>query len=523
MKLIHFKYNNANSSHPLNGFDEEFRNEDLIEEGFHPICLVGVNGSGKSKLLECIAQVMEHLVGEYSDFISGPENKALTFQIDYLIKLKRGYKYVRFIKTNTNKKTQCYLGSNQDNLELSSDTKEIKNYLPEIVVGYTSGENESLSKFFKPYNERFAKYYQERAIPTYKEKRIDKLPELPHFLWVDFTMNNLVFIANAILGLSDESVWSTISKTINIRSLRSFRITIKLKPKNGPSNGIIPAIEQEEIINKLKHCATTSTKLSNENTLILDFYNCEATVNAFMKYFKSKLQLYIDLFQLDLLNHVIIRSDLDEIRRIEKNTGEVLDRPLVPEYQKAFSISHIRLNHKNNNVILNYNDLSDGEHQYLHVFGTLNMVNKDNVLFLMDEPETHFNPQWRSAFISKMKYTAGKSKQEYIITTHSPFLLSDSKSEDVYVFNKTKSKITIDQPEIQTYGTAIDRLLEIAFGVAPPIAKLSSDAINRLINNKNKSIKELEKEALGFGDSIKKMMLYHRIEELKSDQKGKKK
>ncbi|WP_111709140.1 restriction system-associated AAA family ATPase [Lutibacter citreus] len=523
MKLIHFKYNNANSSHPLNGFDEAFRNENFLEEGFHPICLVGINGSGKSKLLECIAQVMEHLVGEYSDFITELDNKELSFQIDYLIKIKRGHKYVRFIKTIANKKSQCYLGSNQDNLELSLDNKEIKNYLPEIVVGYTSGENESLSKFFKPYNERFAKYYQERAIPTYKEKRIDKLPELPHFLWVDFTMNNLVFIANAVLGFTEESDWSNISKVINIRSLRSFRITIKLKPKNGPSNGIIPAEEQEEIINKLKRCATTTTNLSKENTLILDFYNCEATEKAFIKYFNSKLQLYIDLFQLDLLNHVIIRSDLDEIRSIEKNTGEVLDRPIVPDYQKAFSISHIRLNHKNNNAILNYNDLSDGEHQYLHVFGTLNMVNKDNVLFLMDEPETHFNPQWRSAFISNMKSATGKNKQEYLITTHSPFLLSDSKSEDVYIFNKTKKNINIEQPEIQTYGAAIDKLLEIAFGVAPPVAKLSVAAISKLINSKTKSIEELEKEALGFGDSIKKMMLYHRIEEMKSEKEKNKK
>jgi hypothetical protein len=43
-----------------------------------------------------------------------------------------------------------------------------------------------------------------------------------------------------------------------------------------------------------------------------------------------------------------------------------------------------------------------------------------------------------------------------------------------------------------------------------------------LINNKNKSIEELEKEALGFGDSIKKMMLYHHIEEKKAELKNKK-
>ena len=46
----------------------------------------------------------------------------------------------------------------------------------------------------------------------------------------------------------------------------------------------------------------------------------------------------------------------------------------------------------------------------------------------------------------------------------------------------TESRIKIRRPEIQTYGAAIDKLLEIAFGVAPPVAKLSANAINRLIN-----------------------------------------
>lgn len=519
MKLVRFKYNHTKSSHPLNGFDEEFRHEDFLEDGFHPICLVGINGSGKSKLLECIAEVFEYLTGLYKDFVPIPENTNLHFQIDYLYKEKRGYSYIRFEKDKDIKYPKCYKGKNLENIEPIEDLKKISNYLPEMVVGYTSGENESLSFWFNSYNDIYSDYYQERAL--YPDRRQDPLPQLPHLLWVDFRMNHLVFIANAILGFSRESTWPNITKTINIETLRSFRITVKLKPRNGPPNGVIPAKEQELIIQKLELCATTSIRIEKEDTLILDFYNSKATVDAFKDKFKTKLELYVALFQLHLLNHVLIRSDLNEIKRIEKNTGEKLDRPSVADNQKAFNISHIRINHRNKDTIINYNDLSDGEHQYLHVFGTLNMVNKNNVLFLMDEPETHFNPQWRSAFISNMKSTLGKSKQEYIITTHSPFLLSDSKSEDVFVFEKASNRIKIEQPKIQTYGAAIDRLLEVAFGVTPPVAKLSSNAINRLIKDKKSSIEELEKKALGFGDSIKKMMLYHKIEEMKSEKKNK--
>lgn len=517
MKIVYFKYNNLGNNHPLNGFEEDFRNPNLIDNDFSPICLVGINGSGKSKLLECFSEVFEYITGFFTDFVPAPSNKFLSFQIDYLFKQKKGYKYVSFQKEASSDNVKCFLGQDEDNLKLVENYDEVRNYLPEIVIGYTSGENESLSSWFHPYNDIYSSYYQERAI--YGKKRSLKLPYLPHFLWVDFHMNSLVFIANAILGISEKSTWSQITNVIDVDSLRSFRITLKLKPKNGPVNGIIPAAEQIEIIDKLKKCASSSISIEKENTLILDFYKCEATINAFKKNFNSKLDLYVSLFQLYLLNHILIRSDIQEIKKIEKETKEVLDRPTVPDNQKAFNISHIRINHKKNNSIISYNDLSDGEHQYLHVFGTLNMVNKDNVLFLMDEPETHFNPQWRSAFISQMKSTVGKTKQEYIISTHSPFLLSDSKSENVFIFSKSDSKIKIDPPKIQTYGTAIDKLLEIAFGVSPPIAKLSSNAINKLINDKNKSIEELEKEALAFGDSIKKMMLYHHIEEKKEEER----
>lgn len=520
MKIIYFKYNNAISQHPLNDFEKDFRNADFIDDNFSPICLVGINGSGKSKLLEYFAEVFEYITGIFTEFVPTPSNKDLSFQIDYLFKIKRGYRYVRFEKIENDLNTKCYTGQNEKNIKLETDLGEIRSFLPEIVIGYTSGENESLSSWFHPYNDIYSDYYQERAI--YKDRRVLKLPDLPHFLWVDFNMNNLVFIANGILGLTESSTWSQLTNVLNIESLRSFRITLKLKPKTGPAKGIIPADEQVLIINKLINCATTSTKLDKEDTLVLDFYNSESTANAFKNNFGSKLKLYISLYQLYLLNHILIRSDLQEIRRIEKETLESLDRPNVPDNQKAFNISHIRIKHKNEKSIISYNDLSDGEHQYLHVFGTLNMVNKDNVLFLMDEPETHFNPQWRSEFISQMKYIVGKSKQEYIITTHSPFLLSDCKNENIFIFNKKNRKIDIKQPDFQTYGTAIDKLLEIAFDIAPPIAKLSSDAINRLINSKSKSIEELETEALGFGDSIKKMMLYHHIEEKKAELKNKK-
>ncbi|MCL1446541.1 AAA family ATPase, partial [Klebsiella quasipneumoniae] len=48
-------------------------------------------------------------------------------------------------------------------------------------------------------------------------------------------------------------------------------------------------------------------------------------------------------------------------------------------------------------------ELSDGEHQLLHSLGLCLLFRETNSLFLLDEPETHFNPHWRASFITRMR------------------------------------------------------------------------------------------------------------------------
>ena len=100
MKIIHFSYKNPSENHPINGFDEILRNINNNHKGLSPICLVGINGSGKSKLLECIAEIFEYLTGCYTDFIKDPGDTKITFSVDYTFKVSRGSSYVRFIQNS---------------------------------------------------------------------------------------------------------------------------------------------------------------------------------------------------------------------------------------------------------------------------------------------------------------------------------------------------------------------------------------------------------------------------------------
>ncbi|MGD1844392.1 MAG: hypothetical protein ACFB10_03250 [Salibacteraceae bacterium] len=40
--------------------------------------------------------------------------------------------------------------------------------------------------------------------------------------------------------------------------------------------------------------------------------------------------------------------------------------------------------------------MSDGEHQFNQIIGTMMLLETPGCLLLLDEPDTHFNPKWRS-------------------------------------------------------------------------------------------------------------------------------
>ena len=105
--------------------------------------------------------------------------------------------------------------------------------------------------------------------------------------------------------------------------------------------------------------------------------------------------------------------------------------------------------------------LSDGEHQLLHSLGLCLLFKNTNSLFLLDEPETHFNPDWRSKFITRLRqcFEEDEFGRDILITTHAPFLISDSKKERVLVFEKeTDGNVRIAKPEFNTFGASINKI-----------------------------------------------------------------
>ena len=88
-------------------------------------------------------------------------------------------------------------------------------------------------------------------------------------------------------------------------------------------------------------------------------------------------------------------------------------------------------------------EFSDGEHQFIHTIGISIMLKSKRTLLLLDEPETHFNPGWRAKFIKVLNDSiqsggANNFLKDVILTSHSPFVISDCLPNNVIFFKRNK-------------------------------------------------------------------------------------
>jgi len=114
------------------------------------------------------------------------------------------------------------------------------------------------------------------------------------------------------------------------------------------------------------------------------------------------------------------------------------------------------------------NQLSDGEKCLLAMVGDLarrlaiaNPSLSDPLqgsgVVLIDEIELHLHPKWQREIIPALTRTFPNC--QFIVTTHSPQVLSQVKPDSIYILEQTDAGITAKHPE-SSYGRDSNRILE---------------------------------------------------------------
>ena len=147
-----------------------------------------------------------------------------------------------------------------------------------------------------------------------------------------------------------------------------------------------------------------------------------------------------------------------------------------------------------------FEDLSHGERvlfgQLINIYHYINKSEKSFILNL-DEPELSLHPNWQKNYIFEITSLLKQfdNKIHLIVTSHSPFILSDLPKENVIFLEKGKQVYPFDDGK-QTFGANIHTLLSHGFfmkdGLMGEFAKSKIDTAIKYLNQKTLTQEQLD-------------------------------
>jgi restriction system-associated AAA family ATPase len=453
-----------------------------------------------------------------------------------------------------------------------SPIDEVKRLLPDYVLAYSSGENEILSlPFFKM---RFIQFDE------YRQTLVEQLsysgsPE-SRLVYLDTGFSQAILLCNLLFQNPD--TLKPFREEVGLEKLNEFRVVIRnsipisfeelstfdlrsetqRQQKKNELRATLPRLQQDEVgkayradiaksndaitpsedgeenyrlrlidlldgekapsdvIARFKKCATCWFEDTATDTVYLDFYVNDATREAFQNNFGSALELF-QAFQALLTLNLYSVSDEQKAELYQSNSLYVSETvPSLPSDERITRIKHFWVNKVGVTEPVLLKGFSDGEHQLMHTIGLCLLFKDTNSLFLLDEPETHFNPSWRANFITRLNESLGaNNKQEMLITTHSPFLISDSTPDKVLEFEKIDGEVQVNNPTYNTLGASINRITMETFDKRETIGKRAQNIIDEFRSrsldadeNKEALITEINQR---LGDSVEKVLLIKSI------------
>lgn len=154
---------------------------------------------------------------------------------------------------------------------------------------------------------------------------------------------------------------------------------------------------------------------------------------------------------------------------------------------------------------VNFPGQSDGEIAILRKLSSLyssiesNIDKIDYFLILIDEVEKNLHPEWSRCFLSMLlellKKYDGKASFQLLLTTHSPYLISDLPKNNILKIYQDSGEIFVS-PSLHGFGSNIYDILNDNFFLSSPMGEFAKIKINQVIdflrNNENNNEINLE-------------------------------
>ncbi|MFM2620889.1 AAA family ATPase [Vibrio owensii] len=153
---------------------------------------------------------------------------------------------------------------------------------------------------------------------------------------------------------------------------------------------------------------------------------------------------------------------------LERSDNEYLVKVFEPLTKVEYLHEHVNsiLDNLENidEIISIYSDLSSGHRIVIHTLVLLMSKLRQGMITLFDEPETHLHPPLLGAFLQSLQVICNTHNGMIIFATHSPIILQEVLSSNVYVLRRVDDAAIFDRPHVTTYGQNVSKLTRTAFG-----------------------------------------------------------
>ncbi len=315
----------------------------------------------------------------------------------------------------------------------------------------------------------------------------------------------------------------------------------------------------EELINFLHRLDFSSNRLLEEREKFRDRFNYNIDKEEFLKIVEKLFEetlvenlLYRDcslrrvvgevrelLINNTKINRKGMRDLEDLIGAIEDiklilnsstNEWKNIHRLVLKSKSEGFQLLQILKNNLYLKDVLSVEieSFSDGEETVLSFFYILKKAilegEEKQILLLLDEVELYFHPEWCRTFIYRLIEYLEKNtydKSIYIIlSTHSPFILSDIPKVNLRLLENTRGITELREPEQETFASGIYKLLKNEFFLKKYMGQFSEKKVKDTLllisdlksEKDEEKISEIRKRILIIGDDLIRESLNKNLE-----------
>lgn len=388
--------------------------------------IIGENGSGKSTLIELILTVFELLYKRLKDPKATCEVDG--FYLEYQIEGADGTVHTVALESG------YFEGSNPGELKIFIDGdaysikedngERLKACLPANIIAYYAGDTErvmSICNYF--INERLDAVRKSGNKYTLTPL---SLPADTPFIYID-----LRHLPISLMSLMAQNVESETLEKLNIR-IESVVHTIRLKKPHWATAG-------------------SADFWGNNSQLFNDFLMglIEHSIRP------TSAEDYIEI-EISAIN---LQDFLDEVGITNKGVFlfQIFDLLYNNGLLDWVDVKWNRQGEEMTAAPISIEYLSEGEKQIVMTSALVEFWDRENCMFLFDEPDTFLHPKWQTAFLPEVLQKLERSQA--IITTHSALMLSTvTGGTELFVM---KDKL-IQHINTTTYGMEAGDIIEIA-------------------------------------------------------------